>query len=115
MPGIAGAPAGSWPRAGAPAKTLCLDFLGIFGRRDTATARAHQQLGTQGGIELLGRGRVVLEPLAGVLFALPDPFAAVAVPGAGFLDEIVGDTQFDQLALVGGAFAVQDFELCLAE
>src|SRR5690348_12385270 len=98
-----------------PGYDLRLDFLGIFGRGDTARTRSGQQLGAQGFIQLLRRGRVVLEILTGIFLALPDALATVAVPRARFLDQVVDDAQFDQLALPGGALAVQDFELRLPE
>src|SRR6185437_8040212 len=44
-----------------------------------------------------------------------DAFAAVAVPGTGFLDQVVVDAQFDQLALARGTLAVENFELGLPE
>src|SRR5690242_694844 len=56
-----------------------------------------------------------LEIEARVVLALPDPLAVVAVPGAGFLDEVVVDAELDQLAFARGALAVEDLELGLPE
>src|SRR5581483_6672691 len=95
---------------------LRLYFLGTLGRHHaTSVAHGSQQLGAQRFVQFLGDARVVLQVLARIFLALPDALAAVAVPSAGFLDQIVVDAQFDQLAFVGCALAVEDFELGLPE
>ena len=70
----------------------------VVGRGGTTLAGAVEQLGAQGLVKLFGCNRIVLEVLAGVFLALADSFAAVAVPGAGFLDQVVQHAEFDQLA-----------------
>src|SRR5690242_11617093 len=92
-----------------------LDFLGIFGRGGAALAGTVEQLRAQRLVEFVRGLRIVLEVLAGVLLALPDPFTAVAVPGPRLLDQVVGDAHLDQLAFARGTLAVEDLELGLAE
>src|SRR5690606_8365258 len=62
----------------------------------------------QFGFKPGGHFRVLLEVVAGVVLALADAFAAVAVPGAGLLDDLGVHAHIDQLALAADAFAVQD-------
>src|ERR1019366_4614686 len=50
-----------------------------------------------------------------VVAALADAFAAIAEPGAGLFDDIFGDAEVDQIAFAGGAFAVENVKLGLAE
>src|SRR5581483_11070177 len=72
---------------------LRLYFLGTLGRHHaTAVAHGSQQLGAQRFVQFLGDARVVLQVLARIFLALPD-----------------------QLAFVGCALAVEDFELGLPE
>src|SRR5690606_13179151 len=70
-----------------------------FGRHELLAQR-----GLQGG----GDFRVVLQELAGVLLALADALVAVAVPGAGLLDQARVHAHVDQFALAGDALPVQD-------
>src|SRR5262245_37495317 len=66
------------------------------------------ELLAQRGFQLRGKGRVVLEELAGVLLALTDALAVVAVPGARLLDQLGFHAHVDQFAFAGNAFAVED-------
>ena len=59
--------------------------------------------------------RVLAQIFARVVLALADLVAAVRVPGAGLLDDVVRDAQLDDLALARDALAVQDVEQRLAE
>src|SRR5690606_33461413 len=59
------------------------------------------ELLAQGGLQRGGDFRVVLQELAGVLLALADALVAVAVPGAGLLDQARVHAHVDQLALAG--------------
>src|SRR5581483_4447890 len=83
-------------------------LLHLLGRNGTRRLRRRQQR-AQLVFDLLRGGRVVLEVLARVVLALADAFAAVAVPGAGLLDDLVVAAHVDELALARDAFAVQDF------
>src|SRR5579863_5251491 len=58
---------------------------------------------------------VFLEESAGVFAALTDALAVVAVPGARFLDDIVGNGQVEDVAFAADAFAVENVELGFAE
>src|SRR5215471_13280263 len=79
------------------------EFLGDR-RRSLGIAERRAQL----VLDFLGDGRVVLEVLSGVVLALADALAAVAVPGTGLLDDAVVAAHVDQLALAADALAVQD-------
>ena len=58
---------------------------------------------------------IVLQELAGVLAALADALALVAVPGAALLDDVLRHAEIDQIAFFRDAFAVDDVELGFAE
>src|ERR1700733_2096039 len=58
---------------------------------------------------------VVLEEGADVFAALADAVAVIAVPGAGFLDNVVQHGQIKHVPFAGDALAVEDVELGFAE
>src|SRR6185503_8163996 len=62
-------------------------------------------------LDLRGGIGVVPEELAGVVLALADLLALVGVPGAGFLDDAVQDTELDDLAFARDALVVEDVEV----
>ncbi len=66
-------------------------------------------------LNLEGHRWVGPQKLASVVLALPDALAVVAVPGAGFLDELCGYAQVDDFAFARDAFAIEDVEFGLAE
>src|SRR5258708_40144213 len=72
-------------------------------------------MGADLGLDLLRHLGIVLEEVAGVVLALADAVPAVAVPGAGFLDQLVEHAQFYDLAFARNAFAIKYVELSLAE
>ena len=53
---------------------------------------------------------MLLEENAHILFALANSVFLIAVPGAGFFHDAVGNTKIDQFAKLGNALAVEDFE-----
>ncbi len=53
---------------------------------------------------------MLLQVFARVVLALADLLAVVGIPGAGFVDELVGDAEFDDFPLVRDALAVEDVE-----
>src|SRR5690606_25000722 len=67
-----------------------------------------QHLFAQLGFQLQGDLGIFLEVGACVFLALADTLAAVAVPGAGLVEELGLHAQLDQLALAADALAVQD-------
>jgi hypothetical protein len=77
--------------------------------------RADVQLLAQLGVHLGEDVLVLLEEGAGVLAALADALAGVAVPCAGLLDDVVGHGEVEHVALAADALAVEDVELGLAE
>src|ERR1019366_4035562 len=52
---------------------------------------------------------------AGVFAALPDALACVAVPCAGFFDDVVAHRQVEHVAFAAYALAVENVELRLAK
>ena len=58
---------------------------------------------------------VVFQVFADIVLALANFLAIVAVPGAGFFDELVRDAQFDHFAFAADAFTVQNIEISLTE
>src|SRR5439155_21985775 len=66
-------------------------------------------------LEVVERGRVLLQPLLGVLPPLPDPFVLEGVPGARLLDEALLDRGVEDRARLGDTLAVEHVELRLAE
>src|ERR1700680_945496 len=58
---------------------------------------------------------MLLQEGPGVVLALPDSLALIAVPGTRFFHHVVQHTKFDQFALLGDAGAVHDFEFCFTE
>src|SRR3954453_11585869 len=98
-----------------PSRDSRLFDFGSARRAHTRACAAVQELRAELRVDRRGDLRMFLEIEAGVVLALPDPLAVVAVPGAGFLDEVVIDAELDQLALARGAFAVEDLELRLPE
>src|SRR3984885_2615671 len=87
----------------------------LFRGRGGRLADRHQQALAQQLVDLVRHCRVVAQVLAHVLLALTDAVALVAVPGAGFVDQVLRHDQFDDLAFTRGALAVQDLEFALAE
>src|SRR5215472_14656682 len=69
------------------------------------------QLAPQLGFELCGDVLVVFEELLDVLAALADALALVTKPRAGFFHQISKNSQIDQIAFAGDAFAVHDVKL----
>ena len=67
------------------------------------------------GFDFGGNGRVFFQPDAGIVFALTDFFAVVAVPGARFVDDFQIGAQLDQFAFPADAFAVENVEFGMAE
>src|SRR5919199_6555815 len=59
-------------------------------------------------LQLEQRGLVFLQPLLGVLTALPDALVLVRVPGAGLLDDALLDAGVENGAGLGDALAVDD-------
>ncbi len=53
--------------------------------------------------------------ITGVVFALADAILAVGIPGAGLLDDVVGNSEFDDLAFARNAFSVENVEFSLTE
>src|SRR5450759_634249 len=76
--------------------SLCL-LLDHGGDDDWRASRLGEQLRAQLRIDRCGDFGVLLQIQARVVLALADAVAVVAVPGAGFLDEVVGDAELDQL------------------
>jgi hypothetical protein len=66
-------------------------------------------------VELGEDVRVILEEATDVFAALADALAIVAVPGAGFLDDVVQDCEIEHVAFAGDALAVEDVELGFAK
>src|SRR5690606_12298787 len=67
-----------------------------------------QHLLAQLGFQLQGDLGVFLQVGTCVLLSLADALAAIAVPGAGLVEELGLDAQFNQLALAADALPVQD-------
>src|SRR5678816_3719022 len=103
---------GPWPTAainlhvsnGGPRPTLRLFQF----RRGSRCYNLRRQQRAQLVLDVLGDSRVVLQVLARVVLALADAFAAVAVPGAGLVDDLVVAAHVDQFALTADALAVED-------
>src|SRR5206468_196114 len=55
------------------------------------------------------------QELAGIVLALTDALALVAVPGTGLLDDALGRAHVDDFALTRDALAVHDFEFGFAK
>jgi hypothetical protein len=55
------------------------------------------------------------QEFAGIVLALADLFTLVRIPGPGFLDQFVGDPEFDDFTGAGNAFAVKNVENGFAE
>src|SRR5579883_72296 len=77
--------------------------------------RADLQFLANFGVDFLEGLTVVLEVLADVFAALADALTRVAVPGAGFLDDVVVHGKIQHIAFTRDAFSVQNVELSLAE
>src|SRR5690606_35563668 len=93
-----------WPRRSSGSSALGLGLVGFL----VTLGLGGLELLAQLGLEPLGHLRVLLEVVAGVLLALADALAAVAVPGAGLVDELGVHAHVDQLAFPADALAVQD-------
>ena len=63
----------------------------------------------------MGNFRVFFQPHAHIVFALADFSTVVAVPSAGFFDDVVFHAQIDYFAFPAHAFAVENIEFGLAE
>src|SRR5690242_9841436 len=91
------------PAAGAEERVLLGGSL--------AAPRGHHRIGDEAGIgadralDRIGDFGIVLEILLGVLAALADALAVIGEPGAGFLDHAGLDTEIDEFAALGDAFA----------
>src|SRR5450755_3900010 len=93
---------------------------GLFGLFDHFDPAVHgrffrDQLRPDLLFDIGGDFRVLLQVIAGVVLALANPLALVAVPGAGFLDHIVKHADLDQLAFSRYAAAIHDLKFGLAE
>src|SRR5690606_22627141 len=66
-------------------------------------------------LDRAGNRRIVLEELAGILTALPQPLAVPGEPGAGLFDNTGLDAQIEQFAGLGNTFAIHDVEFDLTE
>src|SRR6202522_1820583 len=90
---------------------------GISGLFGVATAIHGRLLRNQFGADLvlhiLGDFRMLLQEGAGIVLALSDALALVAVPGTGLLHEIVQHAQLDDLAFPRDTGAIHDLELGL--
>src|SRR5687768_6022740 len=67
------------------------------------------------GVDLVGDFRMLSQVFTGIVLALADLLALVAVPGTGFFHQLEIGTHLDDLAFARDAFAVQDVELSLLE
>ena len=67
------------------------------------------------GLDFPGQFRARFQELTHVVFALADLFAVVGVPGTSLVDDLVLDTELDDLAFARDALAVQDVEDGFAE
>src|SRR5213079_2093345 len=65
--------------------------------------------------DLGGGVRMLLQEIAGVIFALADFLAFVRVPRTGFFDHAVRDAELDDFAFARDALAVQNVEKRFAE
>src|SRR5687768_11579169 len=77
--------------SGEPSKRDYLQLNSVFSlvvRAFIAARFGGLKLLSQCSFQLHSEGRVVLEELAGVFLALADALAVVAIPGAGFLDQL---------------------------
>src|SRR5512139_4330450 len=84
-----------------------VDFVFILGHRGRvvdADGGAHL------GLDFVRDLRMLLEVFARVVLALADLLAVVGVPGAGLVNQLVGDAELDDLALARDALAVEDVE-----
>src|SRR5690348_157131 len=86
------------------------DF-GHFGVGSRGDTEALADLCVHPGEDVL----ILLEEIAGVFAALADALARVAVPRAGFLNDVVGDGEIEHIALTADAFSVENVELGFAE
>src|SRR5436190_612753 len=66
-------------------------------------------------LDLAGEIAVLLDEQLGVLASLPETHVAVGEPRARLLDDLVLETDVEQLAGLGNAFAVANVELRLTE
>src|SRR5512143_3499261 len=66
-------------------------------------------------LDLESHVRMRSQELAGVVLALANAIAVVAVPRARFLDDVQLGTEIDDLAFSRNAFAIEDVEGSLAE
>src|SRR6266508_1176933 len=82
--------------------------------RHSASARhAHQRnadCGPDLRLDLGGELGVLLQIIARVVLALPDLLAAVRIPRARLLDDVVCNAELDHLALARDALAVENVE-----
>src|SRR6202041_3933763 len=92
-----------------------------FGRGSTSSnggnggMREQAQRLAQVVLDFAADVRVFLQENAGVIAALAQAFVLVRNPGAGFFEQAIADPQVNQIALARDAFAVNDFDLTLAE
>src|SRR5262245_13959978 len=95
--------------------TLLLVGLLFFGGRCDGSNRLQSQRRAHLGLDVEEHLGVLLEIALGVLASLPDPLAAVRVPGAGLLHDVVLGGGVEHRALLGDALSVDDVELRLTE
>src|SRR4029453_19034228 len=72
---------------------------------------SQSQRGADLAVDLAGQVWVVLEEHAGVLAPLAEADLAEGKPRAGLLDDLLGDSEIDQVTFFRDAFAVEDVEL----
>src|SRR5438309_693208 len=75
----------------------------------------HAELLVQPRLDVAQHVGMRLEEVARVLATLPDALAAVAEPGAAFLDDIVLHGEGEEIVIARDPLAVEDVELHLAE
>src|ERR1700675_5162706 len=73
------------------------------------------QLLAQLVLDFVANVRVFLQEHARILAALSQALALVGNPRAGFLEQVPGDAEIEQIAFAGNAFAVENVEFRLAE
>src|SRR5436190_13732797 len=105
-----GLPSGAFLRSRA-----CSGLYGFASRAGRDREPSDQQLVAQLLVDLVRHVRMLLEEHAGVVLALADALALVAVPGARLLDHVVQHPELDDLALARATLAVENLELGLAE
>src|SRR5690606_17392144 len=87
-----------------------IGFIGLGGGQFRHAERSAHLV-----LDLARQFRTLLQIVARIVLALADTVAAVAVPGAGFLDDLVVGAQIENLAFARRAFSIQNVEMRFAE